>query len=39
VVLDPGGKRLYIGANAGPDITGEDVDTFGTIVLVVVDLP
>ena len=40
VVMDPGGKRLYIGANAGPaDTAGEDADTFGTIVLVVVDLP
>jgi hypothetical protein len=39
VVFDPGGKRLYIGANAGPNTSGDDVDTFGTIVLVVVDLP
>jgi hypothetical protein len=39
VVVDPGGKRLYIGANAGPNTSGEDVDTFGSIVLVVVDLP
>jgi hypothetical protein len=40
VVVDPGGKRLYIGANAGPaHPTGEEDDTFGTIVLVVVDLP
>jgi len=40
VVVDPGGKRLYIGANAGPaSPAGEDDDTFGTIVLVVVDLP
>ena len=40
VVVDPGGKRVYIGANAGPaNPDGEDDDTFGTIVLVVVDLP
>jgi hypothetical protein len=40
VVVDPSGERLYIGANAGPaGPAGDDVDTFGTIVLVVVDLP
>ncbi len=40
VVVDPGGKRVYIGANAGPaNPAGEDDDTFGTIVLIVVDLP
>jgi hypothetical protein len=41
VAVDPGGKRIYMGVNAGPaDPSSEDEDdTFGTIVLVVIDLP
>ena len=41
VVVDPGGKRLYVGVNAGPahPATEDEDDTFGTIVLLVIDLP
>lgn len=41
VVVDPGGERVYIGMNAGP-VTGDDeeeVEAFGQVVLLVVDLP
>jgi hypothetical protein len=36
VVVDPSGERLYIGLNAGPP--GEFGETFGTVVLAVVEL-
>lgn len=41
LVVDPGGERIYVGVNAGPahPESEEDDDTFGTIVLLVVDLP
>lgn len=41
VVVDPGGARIYMGVNAGPARPeGEDEDdTFGTVVLLVIDLP
>lgn len=37
VVADPGGGRVYIGMNAGPADTEDE--TFGRLVLLVVDLP
>jgi hypothetical protein len=37
VVVDPSGERLFIGLNAGP--SGELGETFGTVVLAVVELP
>ena len=37
VVVDPSGERLFIGLNAGPP--GEQGETFGTVVLAVVELP
>ncbi|MDX2379927.1 MAG: hypothetical protein QNM02_09240 [Acidimicrobiia bacterium] len=37
VVVDPSGERLYIGLNSGPP--GEFGETFGTVVLAVVELP
>ena len=39
VVADPGGERVYVGMNTGPAGGDEDDDTFGTPVLLVVDLP
>jgi hypothetical protein len=36
IVADPGGERLFIGLNAGP--LGERGETFGTVVLAVVEL-
>ena len=39
VVVDPGGDRVYVGMNTGPAGGGEDDDTFGTPILLVVDLP
>lgn len=36
VVVDPSGERLFIGLNAGPQ--GERGETFGTVVLAVVEL-
>ena len=39
VVADPGGDRVYVGLNTGPAGGSEDDDTFGTPVLLVVDLP
>lgn len=37
VVVDPTGERLFIGLNAGPP--GDVGETFGTVVLAVVELP
>ena len=41
VVVDPGGDRIYLGVNAGPahPANEDEDDTFGTIVLLVIDLP
>jgi hypothetical protein len=41
VAVDPSGKRIYMGVNAGParPSSEDEDDTFGTIVLVVIDLP
>ena len=36
VVADPSGDKVYIGFNAGDPASR---DTFGSVVLVVVDLP
>lgn len=41
VVVDPEGGRVYMGINAGPahPASEDEDDTFGTIVLLVIDLP
>ena len=41
LVADPGGERLYLGINAGPlrPSSEDEDDTFGTVALLVIDLP